>query len=204
MLPGSAAARRNRGPILEVLRRHLPGRGAVLEVASGAGEHVVHFAAALPGLTFQPSDPGAAARAAMAARIVQAALVNVLPPLALDAAAEVWPLPPEIAARLIAVICINMAHISPWTATLGLLRGAGVRLSEGGVLYLYGPYRRGGRDTAPSNAAFDRSLRAQNPEWGVRALEDVVAAAAAAGFALAELVEMPANNLSVVLRRNPR
>ena len=193
----SPAAQRNRGPILEVLRKHLPAAGTVLELASGSGEHVEHFAAALPGLVFQPSDPDPAARASIAARAQQGGLQNVRAPLDLDADAAEWRLPAEIAA----ILCINMIHISPWRATTGLLRKAAAILPSKGLLYLYGPYRRGGRHTAPSNEAFDRDLRSRNPEWGVRNVEEVIAEAASRGIELVEIVEMPANNLSVVLRR---
>lgn len=188
------ATLRNRDPILAVLREALPGSGLVLEVASGTGEHVRHFAEALPALSFQPSDPDAAARASIAAWC--AGLPNVLPPLALDAAATDWPI-----ARAEALLCINMVHISPWAATLGLFAGAARLLPEGGPLYLYGPYRRADVPTAPSNEAFDESLKARNPAWGLRRLEDVHAVADAAGFAFDRLVEMPANNLSVLFRR---
>jgi hypothetical protein len=126
---------------------------------------------------------------------------NVRAPLALDVTAPQWEAAPGIPASLAGILCINMLHISPWSATRGLMRGAGLLLAGGGVLYLYGAYKRDGRHTAPSNAAFDASLRAQNPEWGVRDLEAVVAEAEANGFALAEVVEMPANNLALVLRR---
>jgi SAM-dependent methyltransferase len=198
----SPPALRNRGPILEVLQRHLPASGAVLEIASGSGEHVAHFAPALPDLVFQPSDPDRAARASIAARIEKEKLKNVREPLDLDAGSGDWRLPAEIARSLAAILCINMIHASPWRATLGLLRGAGNALRSQGLLYLYGPYRRGGHHTAPSNEAFDRDyLRARNPEWGIRNLEDVIAEAAAQQLALAEIVEMPANNLSVLLRR---
>ena len=197
----SAQALRNRGPILEVLQRHLPTSGTVLEIASGSGEHVAHFAPALPHLVFQPSDPDRAARASIAARIEQEKLKNVREPLDLDAGAGDWRLPAEIAGSLAAILCINMIHASPWRATLGLLRGAGNALRAQGLLYLYGPYRRGGH-TAPSNEEFERDyLRVRNPEWGVRNLEDVIAEATAQQLALAEIVEMPANNLSVLLRR---
>lgn len=197
----SPAALRNRDPILAVLRRHLPPSGVVLELASGSGEHVVHFAAALPALSFQPSDPDPVARGSIASHAAAAGLANVRAPLALDAAAERWELPAEVAGQLVAVVCINMIHISPWAATCGLLRGAGAALPPGGLLYLYGPYKRAGRHTAPSNAAFDESLRARDPAWGVRNLEAVLAEAEGRGFTLAEVVEMPANNLSVVLRK---
>jgi len=197
----SPAARRNRDPILAVLRRMLPAQGAVLELASGSGEHAVWLAAHLPGLLFQPSDPDPASRASISAWIAHEGLPNVRAPLALDAADEDWTLPADIAERLVAILCINMTHVAPWQATLGLLRGAGRMLHSGGVLYLYGPYKREGRHTAPSNAAFDASLRARDPAWGVRDLEDVVAAAGRAGLALASVEEMPANNLSAIFRK---
>ncbi len=189
------AAARNRDPILDALRRHLPARGLVLEVASGSGEHALHFAAALPGLVFQPSDPDADARASIDAWVAQSGLANIRPALALDAAGA-WPL-----AAADAVVCINMIHIAPWAATEGLLRGAAAILPPGAPLILYGPYRRGGAHTAPSNADFDADLRARNPAWGVRDLEAVAALAAGHGFGPPAVAEMPANNLTVVFRR---
>lgn len=194
------SAQRNRGPILEVLKAVLPARGAVLEIASGTGEHVVWFAQALTGLVFQPSDPDPAARASIAAWIAESRLANVRAPLALDADGD-WGLPCEIAESIVAVLCVNMVHISPWRATLGLMRGAARALRDGGLLYLYGAYRRSGRHSAPSNEAFDASLKRQSPEWGVRDLEDVAAAARVQGFGLEQVIEMPANNLSVLFRR---
>jgi SAM-dependent methyltransferase len=188
---------RNRGPILDVLRRRLPRHGLVLEIASGAGEHAVFFARALPGLRFQPSDPDPAARASIDAWRAAEGLANVLPAVALDASAQAWPI-----SAADAVICINMIHIAPWAATVGLVRGAGRVLREGGVFYLYGPYCRDGAHTAPSNAAFDASLRARNPEWGVRDLEAVAALAAAHGFEPPAIEAMPANNLSLIFVRN--
>lgn len=190
------ATERNREPILAVLRHVLPSRGVVLEIASGTGEHAIHFARALAGLTWQPSDPDPMARASIAAWAAEAALPNVRPPLALDASAETWPI-----AHADAIVCINMIHISPWRATLGLMRGAGRVLGPGGVLYLYGAYKRAGQHTAPSNAAFDESLRRQNPEWGVRDLEAVIELAASHGLRHQETIAMPANNLSVVFVR---
>ena len=190
------AAARNRDPILEVLRRHLPRTGLVLEFASGTGEHVVHFAGALPALSFQPSDPNESARASIDDWASTLGLTNVAPALALDASAAAWPV-----AGVTAIVCINMIHISPWAATEGLLAGAGRTLPPGGVLFLYGPYRRAGHPTAPGNEAFDRDLRARDPAWGLRALEDVAALAARHGFGAPEVVEMPANNLSIVFRR---
>lgn len=189
------AAERNKDPILEVLRAVLPDSGLVLEIASGTGQHVVHFAAALPGLVWQPSDPDAAARASVAGHVAAAGLANVRPPLALDAAAADWPL--DAAA---AVICSNMIHIAPWAACEGLIAGAGRVLPSGGPLVLYGPFRHGGVHTAPSNAAFDASLRARDPRWGVRDLDDVARLAGPRGLVLEEVVAMPANNLSVIFR----
>jgi len=190
------AAARNRQPILDVLKGHLPGRGLVLEVASGTGEHVVHFAQGCPALTFQPSDLDPAHRASIDAWSAALGLANVRPAIALDAAADAWPL--DVADAL---LCINMIHIAPWAAAEGLMRGAGRVLALGGVLYLYGPYKRGGRHTAPSNAAFDASLKAQSPAWGVRDLEAIAALAAAQGFGEPVIIEMPANNLSLVFRK---
>lgn len=190
------AATRNRDPILEVLKRHLPATGQVLEIASGSGEHVTHFAAAMPHLVFQPTDPDADARASIDAWVRELALANVHPARELDAAADAWPV-----AHAEAILCINMIHISPWAAAVGLMRGAARILPPGGVLYLYGPYRRDGRHTAPSNTEFDASLRQRNPEWGVRDLEQVADLAAASCFGPAVIVEMPANNLSVVFRK---
>jgi hypothetical protein len=192
------AVARNRDPILTVLREVLPAAGTVLEIASGTGEHAIHFAAALPHLVWQPSDPDAQARSSIAAHAMQAGLANLLPPLELDAAAPVWPV-----TRADALVSINMIHISPWGATQGLMAGAARVLPAGAPLYLYGPYRRHGQHTAPSNAAFDESLRARDPEWGVRDLNEVAALAAEHGLALQRSVAMPANNLSVIFRRNP-
>ena len=191
----SAATARNRGPILDVLRAVLPTKGLVLEIASGAGEHVVHFAAHLPTLTFCPSDPNAEARESALAWIAFSGVTNVAAPLALDAARTPWPI-----AHADALICINMVHISPWSATEGLFNGARAILPAGAPLYLYGPYKRGGAHTAPSNAEFDLSLRARNDSWGVRNLEEVADCAARNGFAGPEIVEMPANNLSLIFR----
>jgi hypothetical protein len=191
----SPAAERNKEPILEVLRRALPAAGSVLEIASGSGQHVMHFARALPQLTWQPSDADPQARASVAAWSAAERLPNVRAPLDLDVRARPWPL-----AACDAIVCINMIHISPWAATEALFAGASDILPQG-VVYLYGPYRVNGAHTAPSNAAFDRSLRAQDAAWGVRDLADVVAVARSQGFALVETIPMPANNLSVVFSR---
>ena len=192
----AAAAARNRQAILDVLAVHLPPRGLVLEIASGTGTHVAHFAQALPGLTFQPSDPDLAGRASIDAWAAERRLANVRPALALDATAADWPV-----ARADAVICINMIHIAPWAAAEGLMRGAGRVVAPGGVLFLYGPFRRHGAHTAPSNAAFDANLRREDPAWGVRDLEAVVSLAGAEGFDAPLVVPMPANNFSLVFRR---
>lgn len=190
------SAQRNREPILAVLREALPPEGLVLEIASGSGEHAVHFAGALPHLAFQPSDPNEEALASIDAWAKASALPNLRPALRLDAMAPDWPI-----ARADALICINMIHISPWAATAGLVGHAARRLPQGGPLYLYGPYRQSGVALAESNAAFDASLRGRNPEWGLRELDAVAALAAAAGFGAPEVTAMPANNLSVVFRK---
>jgi hypothetical protein len=189
------AALRNRGPILDVLREELPAEGLVLEIASGTGEHVTHFAQNLPALTFQPSDPDARARASVAAWIAATGLANIRPPLELDVRRTPWPL-----ARADALVCINMIHISPWEATESLFATATALLPDGAALVTYGPYKRGGAHTAPSNVEFDASLRATNPAWGVRDLEAVAACAAKNGFSAPRIVEMPANNLTLVFR----
>lgn len=186
---------RNRDAIAAILRDELPASGLALEVASGSGEHAVHFAQSFPGLDWQPTDPDPAALASIAAWRDEASLPNLLLPLQLDAARD-WPV-----ARSDAILCINMVHISPWEATLGLLKGAGAVLPTGGLLYLYGPYLRDGVETAPSNLAFDASLKARDPRWGIRAVEDVTKAAATEGLSLDRLIDMPANNLSLILRR---
>jgi SAM-dependent methyltransferase len=190
------ATHRNRDAILDVLRGALPQKGLVLEIASGSGEHAVHFAQASPALTFQPTDPEEAALKSIAAWIAHNGLKNVNPPLMLDAASDAWPV-----TAADAIVCINMIHISPWRATEGLVRGASRLLKAGAPLYLYGPYRRADVETAPSNETFDESLKSRNAEWGLRNLEDVAALAYAHGFSSPEITEMPANNLSVVFRR---
>jgi len=189
------AAARNREPIREVLSRELPPAGSVLEIASGSGEHAVHFAGAFPTLTWQPSDASDAALASIAAWRDDARLPNLRAPVALDVTATAWPVD-----HANAIVCINMVHISPWQATLGLFAGAARVLPVGALLYLYGPYRFSGAFTAPSNAAFDDSLRARDPRWGVRDVDDLVAAAAPHGLVLRDTVEMPANNHSLVFR----
>jgi SAM-dependent methyltransferase len=192
----SPSVARNRDPILAVLRRILPEHGTVLELASGSGEHAVYFAAALPTVTWQPSDPDPEARRSIAVYRTATGLANVAPPLELDAASSSWPV-----SHADAVVAINMVHIAPWRATHGLMAGAGRVLAPGGVLYLYGPYKENGSHTAPSNAAFDESLRARNREWGVRDVADLDDLARAHGLVLRERVAMPANNLSLIFQR---
>lgn len=192
----SPAAERNCRPILDVLRQVLPAQGLVLEIASGSGQHAAFFAPQFPHLMWQPSDADGAARRSIAAWIEAAGRANLHTPVELDAASPAWPV-----VRADAIVCINMIHISPWSATLGLLRGAARVLPPDGVLYLYGPYKRDGRHTAPSNAAFDADLSARNPDWGVRDVGDVAAAASAEGFGAPVIIPMPANNLSVIFRR---
>ena len=190
------ATSRNRQPILDVLRPALPLRGLVLELASGTGEHVAFFARAMPHLQWQPSDPDAQGRQSIDAWAGEAEMPNIRPAIALDVRQDVWPVD-----HADAILCINMVHISPWEATVGLMRGAGRLLPPGGLLYLYGPYRRDGRHTAPSNAAFDADLRARNPSWGVRDLEEVVTEAETNSLALDRIIPMPANNLSLLFVR---
>ena len=188
------SADRNKAPILAMLERHLPATGVVLEIASGSGQHVAHFAQALPALTWQPTDADEAAHASI--RAWSENLANVRPPVALDVRDKPWPV-----SGVDAVLCINMIHIAPAAATDALLSGARTALRGGGLLFLYGPYRRFGRHTAPSNEQFDAQLRTRDPAWGIRDLETVVEIARANGFGLTEIVEMPANNLGVVVRR---
>ncbi|TAJ83485.1 DUF938 domain-containing protein [Reyranella sp.] len=190
------SAQRNRQPILDVLKHHLPAAGLVLEIASGTGEHVVHFAATAPYLTFQPSDPDDGARASIDGWVETLRLPNVRPAVALDVTSSIWPVD-----HASAILCSNMIHIAPWEATVGLMAGAGRILPTGGLLFLYGPYRRGGRHTAPSNEAFDLDLRRRNPAWGVRDLEAVADLAAAQGFDPPVTTEMPANNLTLAFKR---
>ena len=193
----SPAVARNTGPILEVLKAHMPGRGRVLEIAAGSGEHAVAFAGALPALDWTPSDPSAEARASIAAWAAAAGLPNLGAPLALDVLdPATWPDEP-----LQAVVCINMIHISPWAATQGLMALAGSRLATGGLLVLYGPYCEADVPLAASNAAFDESLKSRDPAWGLRDREAVVVAAKAQRLALTRRVEMPANNLMLLFRR---
>ncbi|MEB3288825.1 MAG: DUF938 domain-containing protein [Leptolyngbya sp.] len=202
------ATQRNREPILAVLERVLPPTGTVLEISSGTGEHAVFFAPRLAPRQWLPSDLDPQSRDSIRAWQATVSAENLHPPLALDASHTPWPVEDTAATLgvdlaqhpITALVNINMVHIAPWDACLGLMAGAGRLLSSGGVLYLYGPFKQGGQHTAPSNAAFDEALQAQNPAWGVRDLEAVVAAAESVGLRCQETVAMPANNLSVVFR----
>jgi SAM-dependent methyltransferase len=188
---------RNRQPILDVLARALPLKALVLEIASGSGEHAAFFAQNLPSIRWQPTDADDGALASIAGHRAAAGLPNLLEALRLDAAAERWPIEGADA-----VVCNNMIHITPWRVTEGLMAGAARALPAGGILYLYGPYRIEGRHTAASNKDFDAWLQAQNPAWGIRDLADVTALARRHSLNLTETVAMPANNLSVIFRRD--
>ena len=196
----AGATDRNREPILAVLKAVLPPAGTVLEIASGTGQHAVHFAPALAPRIWQPSEPDERLRGSIVAWAVEQPCDGLRPPLALDVMARPWPAevfdPP-----LSAIVNINMIHISPWEACRGLMRGAADLLPPGGVLFLYGPYRTNGQWRSANDAAFDESLKARDPSWGLRNLEDVVAEARANGLALERTVDMPAGNLSVVFRK---
>ena len=206
------ATERNREPILEVLLRVLPPSGTILEVASGTGEHAVFFAPRLSPRKWLPSDPNPQSRASIAAWRKNFPFDNLYPPLDLDVRAPIWPVEtgaiPEWlnsefnTSPLLAIVSINMIHISPWSASLGLMAGAGSLLPPGGILYLYGPFKLGSKHTSRSNAAFDEALRAQDSDWGVRDLDEIVAAANAQHLTMLETCQMPANNLSVVFQRS--
>lgn len=191
------ATQRNREPILEVLLCVLPASGTILEVASGTGEHAAFLAPRLSPRQWIPSDPNPQMRLSISAWGEHCPTDNLHPPLDIDACESVWAIEKDNR-PVNAIANINMIHIAPWSACLGLMAGAARLLPAGGILYLYGPFKCGGQHTAPSNLAFDQALRSQNLEWGVRELDDVVAAAKAQGLSLLETIQMPANNLSVV------
>jgi hypothetical protein len=193
----SAAAERNKDPILTVLETVLPAAGAVLEIASGTGQHVCYFARHLPALEFQPTEPDAGSRETIATRVREANIPNVAAPVALDVHESGWP----VAARYDAILCINLIHISPWSATDALCRGAARHLPADGKLILYGPYLENGT-AAQSNLDFDASLKRRNAAWGLRDLEEVTRVAAAHGLTRQQVVRMPANNLTVVFARS--
>lgn len=208
----ASATQRNREPILEVLQQNLPPTGSILEISSGTGEHAIFFAPHFAPRPWIPSDPDPTARASITAWQIEQPVANLYPPIALDVRDAQWPieqakLPQALhgldltQTPITAIVNINMIHIAPWSACLGLMAGAGRILPTGGILYLYGPFKQGGQHTAPSNATFDESLRWQNPEWGVRDLDVVITAAQTHRLAWVKTYSMPANNLSVVFRR---
>ncbi|WNN90676.1 DUF938 domain-containing protein [Gloeocapsopsis dulcis] len=194
------ATERNREPILEILLEVLPPTGTVLEVSSGTGEHAIFFAPRIYPRKWLPSDPNPMARASIMAWREYAPAENLYPAIALNACDPMWTVEQQ-SLDIVAIVNINMIHIAPWSACLGLFAGARRILPSGGILYLYGPFKQGGQHTAASNAAFDESLRTQNPEWGVRNLEDVVEVAKTNNFSLIKTVAMPANNLSVIFQK---
>jgi hypothetical protein len=195
----SPAADRNKQAILDVLRRVLPERGKALEIASGTGQHVAWFAAALPQWTWQPTDAVAGSFASISSWVAEQGAANVRPPLLLDVLASPWPLGDE--ARFDLVYCANMIHISPWATTAALMRGSAQCLGAGGMLVTYGPYLENDVPTSAGNLAFDEGLRAQNPAWGIRRREDVEHEAALAGLRLAARHALPANNLLLVWQK---
>jgi len=192
----SPSAERNKGPISEVLSQVLPERGVVLEVGSGTGQHVVQFAQAMPNLIWQPSERDTDCLRSIRAWLSVEALSNVRPPLHLDVNALHWPV-----ASAAALVCINMLHIAPWPAAEALFSGCQSLLSGGGLMCLYGPFKREGRHTSPSNKDFDAFLRRQDPEWGVRDLDEVSGLADVKKFALLQTHEMPSNNLTIVFQK---
>ena len=197
------ATLRNQGPILDVLQRALPARGSILETGSGTGEHAVHFAPALAPRIFIPSEPDPDLRASVAAWCGQSTTTNLRMPIDLDVTTNPWPVEndPRVQPPISAILSINMIHIAPWHACLGLMSGAGRILQAGGVLYLYGPFKQVDAVFGSGNESFDRSLRAENTEWGVRSLDSVTQVAADAGLTLGETLPMPADNLSVIFER---
>jgi hypothetical protein len=197
------ATDRNRDPILTVLKQVLPAQGTILEIASGTGQHGVHFAPALSPRTWQPSEPNPQGRASIRAWAAAEPVANLSEPIDLDVCAPRWPVElAPIDPAITAIVTINLIHIAPWAACLGLLAGANRILPIGGILYLYGPYKQQSVSLAPGNEMFDRSLRSQNPAWGLRDLEAVVEAAAIENLTLKTVIEMPANNLSVVFEKS--
>jgi hypothetical protein len=200
----AAATRRNREPILDVLRRVLPAQGTVLEIGSGTGEHAVYLAPRLMPRFWQPTDIEPANLKSIVAWVRESPSTNILPPISLDAAASEWPIErePRPDPPVTAIFSANVIHISPWSVCLGLIGGAGRILPEGGVLALYGPFKMKGRHTAPSNEAFDESLRARDPSWGVRDLTEIENLTGEMGLHLDDVVDMPANNKVAVFSRS--
>ena len=202
-LPTSPAAERNKEPILAELRQLLPQRGVALEIASGTGQHVSCFAAAMPGWTWQPTDADPQALAGIAARTAQAGLTNVRAPLLLDVTAHHWPSAESpFTETFDAIFCANMLHIAPWACCAGLMRGSARHLARNGLLITYGPYFEEGLPAADGNLAFDTSLRERDPRWGIRRLTDVAAEASRVALQLQARHAMPANNLLLVFRRS--
>jgi len=189
----SPSAERNKAPIADILKHVLPDHGTVLEISSGTGQHVVHFAREMPDLIWQPSERDEPSLRSIERWMAAESLPNILAPLRIDVTELPWP-----AGNAAAIVCLNMIHIAPWQAALGLLAGAGRLLRQDGILYLYGPFMRSGAHTAPSNAAFDADLKRRDKRWGVRDIDDLVREAANHGLTLREVIEMPANNLSLV------
>jgi Protein of unknown function (DUF938) len=192
------ATDRNREPILAILRQVLPPTGTILEISSGTGEHAIFMAPQLAPHYWLPSDPNPDARASIAAWQQSAPCGNMCPPIDLDASSNQWLIDPK--QPITAIVNINMIHIAPKAAYLGLFAGAQRTLTVGGILYLYGPFKQDGVHTAPSNAAFDESLQSQNPAWGIRDLEEIIAVAHSHNLELQQVYPMPANNLSVVFK----
>ncbi len=196
------ATLRNREPILAVLKDCLPPHGTILEIASGSGQHASYFIEHLPGNYWQPSDPDSKSRDSISAWWWEVQLNNILPPLDINTLEAVWPVETvDLPQPVTSIVCINMIHISPWESTVGLMEGAARILPKDGILYLYGPYKKDGIHTAPSNELFDIKLRDQNPDWGIRNLNDVKELAQENGLTFVKTIEMPANNLSVTFKK---
>jgi cyclopropane fatty-acyl-phospholipid synthase-like methyltransferase len=196
----SPAAARNRDPVLQVLREVLPAKGGVLEIASGTGEHVAHFAKHLPGLRWQPTEFDETSRLSVRAWIAHETLSNVAAPIGIDASTTDWGVEDQ---RFDAILSMNMIHIAPWAAAVGLFMGAGRLLKPGGILFLYGAFKQGGVHNAPSNEEFDRSLKSHDPDWGVRDIDDLSALASANSLRFVRSVVMPANNQSLIFEKRP-
>lgn len=195
----SPSVARNKGPILDILHPHLSAGMRVLEIASGTGEHGAHIMASVEGLIWQPSDLSPEARHSVSAWAEYSGDPNFKAPVALDASLDQWPL--EDGLMFDAMLCINMIHIAPFEAAKGVMRGARRILKPGGIVFFYGPFKRGGEHTAPSNEAFDQSLKSRDAAWGIRDLEELETLAGASGLSLESLTEMPANNMSLIFRR---
>ncbi|GAB5487972.1 MAG: DUF938 domain-containing protein [Parasphingorhabdus sp.] len=190
------ATMRNRDAIVSVLSQILPETGTILEIASGTGEHAVYFGQKFPDLTFQPSDPDPECCRSIAAWTAREQVENILPPIQLDALENTWDIKAPVT-----ILCINMIHIAPWEAAIGLFNHAAKMLSVGAALYLYGPYFRDGVEPAEGNLSFERSLKSRNLQWGIRDVADMDTLAEKTGFKREQLIEMPANNISLIYRK---